>query len=55
MGGRGPSSCVQAVAATARERIARLGLILDFRAGKLSGGQRAQFALTLGLAKRSGW
>ncbi|MFI7635556.1 ABC transporter ATP-binding protein [Nonomuraea sp. NPDC049400] len=38
--------------AMARDRIARLGLALDHRAGKLSGGQRAQLALTLGLAKR---
>ncbi|MFC7591971.1 ABC transporter ATP-binding protein [Nonomuraea antimicrobica] len=38
--------------AMARERIERLGLTLDRRAGKLSGGQRAQLALTLGLAKR---
>lgn len=37
---------------TARERIARLGLDPARRAGKLSGGQRAQLALTLGLAKR---
>ncbi|MET7333929.1 ABC transporter ATP-binding protein [Nonomuraea sp. NPDC005650] len=36
----------------ARERIARLGLLPAQRAGKLSGGQRAQLALTLGLAKR---
>ncbi|MGW6504175.1 ABC transporter ATP-binding protein [Nonomuraea angiospora] len=39
-------------AAAARERIARLGLVPAHRAGKLSGGQRAQLALTLGLAKR---
>ncbi|MGW3350349.1 ABC transporter ATP-binding protein [Nonomuraea rubra] len=39
-------------AALARERIARLGLDLAHRAGRLSGGQRAQLALTLGLAKR---
>ncbi|KAB8192404.1 ATP-binding cassette domain-containing protein [Nonomuraea phyllanthi] len=39
-------------AAMARERIARLGLAPAQRAGKLSGGQRAQLALTLGLAKR---
>ncbi|MBG0831810.1 ABC transporter ATP-binding protein [Planomonospora sp. ID67723] len=39
-------------AAMARERIARLGLDPTQRAGKLSGGQRAQLALTLGLAKR---
>ncbi|MEV1005716.1 ATP-binding cassette domain-containing protein, partial [Nonomuraea sp. NPDC050202] len=36
----------------ARERIARLGLLPAHRAGRLSGGQRAQLALTLGLAKR---
>ncbi|MFF4616089.1 ABC transporter ATP-binding protein [Nonomuraea jabiensis] len=39
-------------ATAARERIARLGLAPAHRAGKLSGGQRAQLALTLGLAKR---
>jgi ABC-2 type transport system ATP-binding protein len=39
-------------AAMARERIARLDLLPAHRAGKLSGGQRAQLALTLGLAKR---
>jgi ABC-2 type transport system ATP-binding protein len=38
--------------ALARDRIARLGLDLAQRAGKLSGGQRAQLALTLGVAKR---
>jgi ABC-2 type transport system ATP-binding protein len=38
--------------ATARSRIERLGLDPAQRAGKLSGGQRAQLALTLGLAKR---
>lgn len=38
--------------ALARERIRRLGLDLKQRAGRLSGGQRAQLALTLGLAKR---
>ena len=38
--------------ALARDRIARLGLDLKQRAGKLSGGQRAQLALTLGVAKR---
>ncbi|GGK81758.1 ABC transporter ATP-binding protein [Planomonospora parontospora subsp. parontospora] len=36
----------------ARERVARLGLGPGQRAGRLSGGQRAQLALTLGLAKR---
>ncbi|TMR88558.1 ABC transporter ATP-binding protein [Nonomuraea basaltis] len=36
----------------ARERIAQLGLDPAQRAGKLSGGQRAQLALTVGLAKR---
>jgi ABC-2 type transport system ATP-binding protein len=38
--------------ALARGRIARLGLDLAQRAGRLSGGQRAQLALTLGVAKR---
>jgi ABC-2 type transport system ATP-binding protein len=38
--------------ALARRRIDRLGLDLAQRAGKLSGGQRAQLALTLGIAKR---
>lgn len=38
--------------ALAHERIGRLGLDPGQRAGKLSGGQRAQLALTLGLAKR---
>jgi ABC-2 type transport system ATP-binding protein len=38
--------------AVARERIARLGLPLDKKVGKLSGGQQAQVALTLALAKR---
>jgi ABC-2 type transport system ATP-binding protein len=38
--------------ALARERIHRLGLDPSQRAGKLSGGQRAQLALTLGIAKR---
>ncbi len=36
----------------ARARIERLGLRHDQRAGGLSGGQRAQLALTLALAKR---
>ncbi|GAA2415849.1 ABC transporter ATP-binding protein [Nonomuraea africana] len=39
-------------AVMARDRIARLGLNPAHRPGKLSGGQRAQLALTLGLAKR---
>ncbi|GAA1270231.1 ABC transporter ATP-binding protein [Planotetraspora silvatica] len=39
-------------AALARERSGHLGLDPSHRAGKLSGGQRAQLALTLGLAKR---
>ena len=39
-------------AALARDRIDRLGLDLGQKAGKLSGGQRAQLALTLALAKR---
>jgi ABC-2 type transport system ATP-binding protein len=38
--------------ALARDRIRGLGLDLAQRAGKLSGGQRAQLALTLGVAKR---
>ena len=38
--------------ALARDRIRRLGLDPKQRAGRLSGGQRAQLALTLGLAKR---
>jgi ABC-2 type transport system ATP-binding protein len=38
--------------AVADARIRRLGLDLSQRAGKLSGGQRAQLALTLGVAKR---
>lgn len=38
--------------AVARERIARLGLEPSSKAGRLSGGQRAQLALTLGVAKR---
>jgi len=36
----------------ARRRIARVGLDLRQRAGSLSGGERAQLALTLALAKR---
>jgi ABC-2 type transport system ATP-binding protein len=39
-------------AALARDRIDQLGLDLRQKAGKLSGGQRAQLALTLALAKR---
>jgi ABC-2 type transport system ATP-binding protein len=39
-------------ATVATSRIARLGLDPSQKAGKLSGGQRAQLALTLGLAKR---
>jgi ABC-2 type transport system ATP-binding protein len=38
--------------AVARSRIERLGLDPGQKAGRLSGGQRAQLALTLGLAKR---
>jgi len=38
--------------ALARDRIGRLGLDPARRAGKLSGGQRAQLALTVGIAKR---
>jgi ABC-2 type transport system ATP-binding protein len=36
----------------ARARIARIGLDPGRKAGRLSGGQRAQLALTLGVAKR---
>ncbi|MCC5575789.1 ABC transporter ATP-binding protein [Microtetraspora sp. AC03309] len=36
----------------AQDRITELGLVPTQRAGKLSGGQRAQLALTLGMAKR---
>jgi ABC-2 type transport system ATP-binding protein len=36
----------------AEERIAHLGLDLHRKAGRLSGGQRAQLALTLAIAKR---
>jgi ABC-2 type transport system ATP-binding protein len=36
----------------ARGRIRRLGLDFSHRAGKLSGGERAQLALTVGVAKR---
>lgn len=36
----------------ARKRLQRLGIPLDRRTGKLSGGQQAQLALTLALAKR---
>ncbi|MFI9386561.1 ABC transporter ATP-binding protein [Kutzneria sp. NPDC052558] len=39
-------------AALAARRIERLGLDPGQRAGKLSGGQRAQLALTIGIAKR---
>lgn len=39
-------------AALARDRVDRLGLDLRQKAGHLSGGQRAQLALTLGIAKR---
>jgi ABC-2 type transport system ATP-binding protein len=38
--------------ALARDRIRRLGLDPARKAGRLSGGQRAQLALTLGIAKR---
>jgi ABC-2 type transport system ATP-binding protein len=38
--------------AAAQRRIDRLGLDPEQKAGRLSGGQRAQLALTLGLAKR---
>ena len=36
----------------ARQRMSRLDIALDQRAGSLSGGQRAQLALTLAIAKR---
>jgi ABC-2 type transport system ATP-binding protein len=36
----------------ARDRIGRIGLDPELRAGRLSGGRRAQLALTLGIAKR---
>ncbi|SRR5712691_1904295 len=39
-------------AAVAEDRISRLGLDPKQKAGKLSGGQRAQLALTLAIAKR---
>ena len=38
--------------AFARDRLARLGIPLNKQAGKLSGGQQAQVALVLALAKR---
>ncbi|GAA2446436.1 ABC transporter ATP-binding protein [Actinomadura vinacea] len=38
--------------ALARDRIERLGLDPARKAGRLSGGQRAQLALTIGIAKR---
>ncbi|HET6168457.1 MAG TPA: ABC transporter ATP-binding protein [Marmoricola sp.] len=38
--------------AVAHDRIRRLGVDLEQKAGRLSGGQRAQLALTLGIAKR---
>jgi ABC-type multidrug transport system ATPase subunit len=39
-------------AALARERLGQLGVPMDKQVGKLSGGQRAQVALALALAKR---
>ncbi|UJW30139.1 ABC transporter ATP-binding protein [Saccharothrix sp. AJ9571] len=39
-------------ATLARDRVERIGLDPGQRAGRLSGGQRAQLALTLGIAKR---
>ena len=36
----------------AEDRIARLGLTVKQKAGRLSGGQRAQLALTMAIAKR---
>ncbi|NUR70409.1 MAG: ABC transporter ATP-binding protein [Hamadaea sp.] len=38
--------------ATAQERVAQIGLNPQQKAGKLSGGQRAQLALTLAIAKQ---
>src|SRR5580658_6226890 len=38
----------------AGHRVARLGLDVTQKAGKLSGGQRAQLALTMAIAKRPG-
>jgi ABC-type multidrug transport system ATPase subunit len=38
--------------ALARERLERVAVPLDPRVGTLSGGQRAQVALTLALARR---
>jgi ABC-2 type transport system ATP-binding protein len=38
--------------AAAKGRLAELGIALDRKAGKLSGGQQAQLALTLALARR---
>jgi ABC-2 type transport system ATP-binding protein len=37
----------------AHDRLARVGIALDRRAGRLSGGQQAQVALTLALAKQA--
>lgn len=39
-------------ASLARDRLERIGVPLDRKVGKLSGGQRAQVALSLALAKR---
>ena len=39
-------------AALAARRVSQLGLVLTQKAGTLSGGQRAQLALTLAIAKR---
>ena len=50
--GSAPSSTRAGTTTVARSRIERLGLDPGQKAGRLSGGQRAQLALTLGLAKR---
>jgi ABC-type multidrug transport system ATPase subunit len=51
--GRGAADAgAQAESALARARMQKLGIPLNRRAGKLSGGQQAQVALVLALAKR---
>ena len=50
--GSAPTSTRAGTPRLARDRIERLGLDPAQRAGKLSGGQRAQLALTLAIAKR---
>jgi len=41
--------------ASAEARLAELGIPLKQKAGKMSGGQQAQLALTLALARRPRW